>query len=60
MKQPNYICSDCAEAKNGKWPEGHLATWHEGDCDICGEKKGLASVRDWIFPGDKKNVFNWD
>ena len=48
----NYICGKCAEKNRGKWPEGHVATFHTGDCDWCGLSKGLAHVSDWNWPVD--------
>ena len=48
-----YICGDCAKFLGGKWPKGHVATWHEGTCRICKRFKALANVGDWTWP-DKK------
>lgn len=49
----SYICSECAEKKGGKWPEGHCATFHHSDCPYCEKPKALANVGDWNWP-DKK------
>jgi len=49
-----YLCSECANKLGGKWPEGHVATFHFGDCDVCGKNKSLANVGDWNWP-DKKH-----
>lgn len=46
-----YLCSDCAEDLGGTWPDGHLATMHEGYCDVCGEKSALSHMTDWEWPG---------
>ena len=46
-----YICKDCAEARGGKWPKAHAATWHEGECEYCHTSdKALANVGDWDWP----------
>jgi hypothetical protein len=35
-KFPHYwLCSECADAKGGKWPEGHVATVTHGECPYC-------------------------
>ncbi len=47
------ICKECATNHGGKWPDGHLATWHEGECDQCGRQEGVCCVTDWDFPGVK-------
>ena len=49
-----YICGNCARVLGGKWPKGHVATFHEGKCLICRDTKALASVGDWNWP-DKKH-----
>lgn len=45
-----YICGDCAQKHGGKWPEGHVATFHMGMCEYCRATKGLANVGDWNWP----------
>jgi hypothetical protein len=34
--------------KYGKYSVGCSSTW-EGDCDVCGEHKGVTEVRDWGY-----------
>lgn len=45
-----YTCSDCAVQNGGKWPEGHEATHHSGECSFCHEENFLCHVTDWDFP----------
>jgi len=45
-----YICGDCADLACGKWPKGHIATFHMGICDSCGEEKGLCHTSDYDWP----------
>ena len=42
-----YICTSCARAKGGQWPEGHVATMHAGICEYCGCEKSLTNIGDW-------------
>ena len=46
-----YICRECAERRGGVWPEGHVATMHREVCPYCGERRGLACIGDWDWPG---------
>ena len=52
-----FICSDCARALGGTWPDGHLATMHVGVCQCCvawcGAWKAMANVGDWDWPDRK-------
>ena len=48
-----FICADCALRKGCTYPEGHLATAHEGECDCCGKIKTLLNVGDWDWPDGK-------
>jgi hypothetical protein len=54
-----YICTACARRMKWRWPNGHAATMHVGVCQKCGRTTDLASVDDWLKPGDKK-LKNWD
>ena len=49
-----YICSDCAKQHSCCWPHGHVATFHNGHCEFCLEKKGVCHVTDWDWP--KKDI----
>jgi len=44
---PDWTCDDCAKKYGDKWPEGHLATYRVGTCDVCGKKKFVTQPRDW-------------
>lgn len=43
----DYICRKCAIEHGGTWPEGHLATFHTGECGVCHEVKSVCSYDDW-------------
>jgi len=47
---PDWICDDCARSHGGRWPEGHVATFHEDTCGWCGESKDVTQPRDWGYP----------
>lgn len=49
MKNIYFICAECAEEVGGVWPKDHVATMHEGKCDMCGVLTGLASVADYDY-----------
>jgi hypothetical protein len=42
-----YICRPCALKLNATVPKGHVATWHHGICDFCGEDTNLCHTSDW-------------
>ena len=46
---PDWICYDCG-SKHGRTSEGHLATWHIGDCGWCGANKAVTQPRDYGYP----------
>ena len=48
MKDIIYICSDCGNKHSKGWPEDHICTWHNSDCDICGKYTGVCHKRAWI------------
>ena len=54
-----YICSDCAIERGAKWPKNHVATRHDAVCPYCNKEKGLCSVTDWLWNGEK-NLKTWD
>jgi len=41
------VCKDCG-ARYGKYSVGCSSVWM-GDCDVCGEHKGVTEVRDWGY-----------
>lgn len=47
MNSPAFVCTVCAEAAGGKMPPNHVATWHEGECEICHEIKPVTEPRDF-------------
>lgn len=49
-KYPPWICNKCAEKNGGKWPKGHLGTFHVGLCGWCDETKPVSEPRDWKYP----------
>ena len=46
---PAWICSECGD-KHGRWPEGHCATWHNGECGWCGGTRAVTEPRDYRWP----------
>ena len=51
-------CVDCALKAGGRWPEGHVATVHRGDCSVCKkEATTLIPTRDFVWKG---KTFIWD
>lgn len=44
-----YICQECGHkfGRPERIPAGHLATFHLGNCDICGEIKPVSEPRDF-------------
>jgi hypothetical protein len=50
VRDDGYICSECARKNGAVWPEGHVATFHEGKCYTCKQQKVLCAVSDWSWP----------
>lgn len=50
----DYICHQCADVRGGVWPEGHVATFHTGNCPYCDTSKGLANIGDWDWSDGAK------
>lgn len=52
MARPDVqsICMDCARRLDGEMPEGHLATWNEWECGVCGKIKQTTEPRDFRWP----------
>ena len=55
LDYPAWVCSSCAEKAGGKWPKGHVATFHSGICHVCGELVAVTEPRDWCYPKLKVN-----
>jgi hypothetical protein len=49
---PAFICGDCGQS-HGRRGCNPYATWHEGECDICGKLAPLTQAR--VFGGLKEN-----
>lgn len=49
-----WICDRCAKVKGGSFYEGHLATFHEGQCDVCFCHTVVTEPRDYRLWGLKK------
>lgn len=47
LTQADLVCSDCGSTY-GKYSVGVSSTW-EGQCEVCGETKGVTEVRDWGY-----------
>ena len=47
LLRAEIVCRDCGD-KYGTYSVGCSSTW-EGDCDVCGEHKGVTEVRDWGY-----------
>lgn len=47
---PSYICDECAKSNGGKWPEGHLSTFHRAKCGWCDCICDVANPRNWGYP----------
>lgn len=47
LTQADLVCSDCGSTY-GKYSVGVSSTW-EGQCQVCGETKGVTEVRDWGY-----------
>lgn len=50
MHYPAWICTDCAVKNKGKFPKGHIATWHIEECGWCHENKAVTEPKDYGFP----------
>jgi hypothetical protein len=44
---PDWICAPCGQAHGRGMPAGHIATWHEGICDICRRSASVTEPRDY-------------
>lgn len=46
----SYLCDECAEKHGAVWPEGHIASYFMGKCNVCKEQKSLSCTGDWNWP----------
>ena len=44
---PEWICRPCGEAHGRGMPAGHVSTWHEDPCGICGKVTSVTEPRDF-------------
>jgi hypothetical protein len=44
-----WVCLECAHMYGGKQPMDHLATYHEGVCDVCDRIKTVTEPRDFVW-----------
>jgi hypothetical protein len=44
---PHWICAPCGQTHGRGMPAGHIATWHEGICDICRRSASVSEPRDF-------------
>ncbi len=54
---PEWCCDRCAGETGNRMPEEHLATYHIGECDICGIMKEVTEPRDYRFPKFETVIF---
>ena len=67
MMNINQVCDKCATKLGGIFPDGHLATWSEAVCDVCGEITSVTEPRDYglnekgesVKPISMKDVFKF-
>lgn len=56
QSQPEWVCIPCGE-KWGSWwtggtykgPQPHVATFHEGECGVCGNTRSVTEARDFGY-----------
>jgi hypothetical protein len=46
-KYPAWICRPCGERHGRRTPKGHVSTWHEDICGICGNVTEVSEPRDF-------------
>lgn len=47
MNYPTWICDACGQRLGRGWPNGHVATFHFGRCDVCGREDRVTQPRDY-------------
>lgn len=53
---PKWNCRECAIKYGGKYPPGHISSWHQGTCGVCGEEKSVTEPRDYGYPNYPKSL----
>jgi hypothetical protein len=51
---PDVICTKCAESCGKIWTKGHIATFYEAVCGICGNLTICTESRDWLHFTDEE------
>jgi rRNA maturation protein Nop10 len=44
---PDWICAPCGHTHGRGMPEGHVSTWHEDTCGVCGKVTSVSEPRDF-------------
>lgn len=44
---PQWVCSLCGTMYGRRIPSGHVATWHEDTCGVCGNLASVTEPRDF-------------
>jgi hypothetical protein len=44
---PDWVCLTCGLEHGHGMPHGHVATWHEDTCGICGRTDSVTEPRDF-------------
>lgn len=47
MDYPHWICRKCGAALGRRDNAGECATFHEGECDVCGKTTFVTQPRDF-------------
>lgn len=45
----HWVCHECGTKHGRGYPKGHVATYHNGKCDICLKKKVVTEFRDYGY-----------
>jgi hypothetical protein len=49
-RYPAWVCFDCATKAGGKLRDPESATYHTGDCEVCGITQWVTQPRDYGYP----------
>ncbi len=44
---PHWICAPCGQTHGRGMPKGHVSTWHEDPCGVCGKVTSVSEPRDF-------------
>lgn len=45
-----WICTKCAYENGGVWEDDHVATFHDGECQVCHKVKAVTEPKDFKWP----------